>query len=107
MLSGPAAAEAHRSGFSLGPWQNAYVGEAMDFEALANKHKDAVYRQMLRVCSNREDAEDVLIEALFRAYRYLDKLERPEAFRAWLASIGRRVCWRLKRREAVLPLIQL
>ena len=79
----------------------------MDFEALANKHKDAVYRQMLRVCGNREDAEDVLIEALFRAYRYLDKLEHPEAFRAWLARIGRRVCWRLKRREAVLPLIQL
>src|SRR5215469_3187139 len=82
-------------------------GEAMDFEALVNTHKDAVYRQMLRVCGNREDAEDVLIEALFRAYRYLDKLEHPEAFRAWLASIGRRICWRLKRREAVLPLIQL
>src|SRR5215469_16123625 len=82
-------------------------GEAMDFEALVNTHKDAVYRQMLRVCGNREDAEDVLIEALFRAYRYLDKLERPEAFRAWLATIGRRVCWRLKRREAVMPLIQL
>ena len=79
----------------------------MDFEALVSRHKDAVYRQMLRVCGNREDAEDVLIEALFRAYRYLDKLEHPEAFRAWLARIGRRVCWRLKRREAVLPLIQL
>jgi RNA polymerase sigma-70 factor (ECF subfamily) len=82
-------------------------GKGMDFEALANKHKDAVYRQLLRVCGNREDAEDVLIEALFRAYRHLDQLEHPEAFRAWLASIGRRVCWRLKRREAVLPLIQL
>ena len=79
----------------------------MDFEALANEHKDAVYRQMLRVCGNREDAEDVLIEALFRAYRHLNKLEHPEAFRAWLARIGSRVCWRLKRREAVLPIIQL
>jgi RNA polymerase sigma-70 factor (ECF subfamily) len=83
------------------------VEEATDFEALVNRHKDAVYRQMLRVCGNREDAEDVLIEALFRAYRYMDKLERPEAFRAWLASIGRRVCWRLKRREALMPLMQL
>ncbi|HKE23627.1 MAG TPA: sigma-70 family RNA polymerase sigma factor [Bryobacteraceae bacterium] len=83
------------------------MDEARDFEALVNTHKDAVYRQMLRVCGNREDAEDVLIEALFRAYRYLDKLEHPEAFRAWLASIGRRVCWRLKRRDAMLPLIQL
>jgi RNA polymerase sigma-70 factor (ECF subfamily) len=79
----------------------------MDFEALANKHKDAVYRQMLRACGNREDAEDVLIEALFRAYRYLDDLDQPESFRASLASIGRRVCWRLKRREALMPLIQL
>jgi hypothetical protein len=51
MLSEPAAAEEHRSSFSPSPWHNAYVGEAMDFEALANKHKDAVYRQMLRVCS--------------------------------------------------------
>ena len=83
------------------------MGTAMDFEALANEHKDAVYRQMLRACGNREDAEDVLIEALFRAYRHLNKLEHPEAFRAWLARIGSRVCWRLKRREAVLPIIQL
>ena len=83
------------------------MGTAMDFEALANEHKDAVYRQMMRVCGNREDAEDVLIEALFRAYRHLNKLEHPEAFRAWLARIGSRVCWRLKRREAVLPIIQL
>jgi len=47
----------------------------MNFEALANEHKDAGYRQMLRVCGNREDAEDVLIEALFRAYRHLDQLD--------------------------------
>jgi len=106
MFSQPAVVRAHRSGVSPGLEQ--YMsGKGMDFEALANKHKDAVYRQMLRVCGNREDAEDVLIEALFRAYRHLDQLEQPEAFRAWLASIGRRVCWRLKRREAVLPLIQL
>ncbi|HTM37024.1 MAG TPA: sigma factor [Terriglobales bacterium] len=56
-------------------WNNRCVGNAMNFEALANEHKDAVYRQMLRVCGNREDAEDVLIEALFRAYRHLDQLD--------------------------------
>lgn len=107
MISQPAALEAHPADVSPGPWNNTGLDEGMDFEALANKHKDAVYRQMLRACGNREDAEDVLIEALFRAYRHLDQLDEPEAFRAWLASIGRRVCWRLKRREAVLPLIQL
>lgn len=79
----------------------------MDFDKLTNQHRDAVYRQMVRVCGNREDAEDVLMEALLRAYRHLDQLEDPAAFRAWLARIASRVCWRLKRREALLPLIQL
>jgi len=79
----------------------------MNFEELANENKDAVYRQMVRVCGNREDAEDVLIEALLKAYRNLEKLRDSKAFRAWLAQIARRVCWQLKEREALLPLMQL
>ncbi len=79
----------------------------MDFEALANEHKDAVYRQLFRACGNREDAEDVLIEALLKAYRSLDQLRESKAFRSWLAQIGRRVCWQLKEREALLPVMQL
>ena len=79
----------------------------MNFEALVNEHKDAVYRQMIRACGNREDAEDVLIEALLKAYRHLDQLREMVAFRSWLAQIARRVCWQLKEREALLPLLQL
>jgi RNA polymerase sigma-70 factor, ECF subfamily len=79
----------------------------VDFDTLAKRHKDAVYRQMIRVCGNREDAEDVLIEALLKAYRHLDQLRESAAFRAWLAQIAKRVCWQLKEREALLPLLQL
>lgn len=79
----------------------------VDFDTLARQHKDAVYRQMIRVCGNREDAEDVLIEALLKAYRHLDQLRESEAFRAWLAQIARRVCWQLKERESLFPLLQL
>jgi RNA polymerase sigma-70 factor (ECF subfamily) len=79
----------------------------MDFERLANEHKDAVYRQMIRVCGNREDAEDVLIEALLNAYRHLDQLRDSVAFRAWLAKIAQRVCWQFKERQALAPLLQL
>jgi RNA polymerase sigma-70 factor, ECF subfamily len=77
------------------------------FEKLANQHKDTVYRHMIRVCGNREDAEDVLIEALLKAYRHLDQLRDAGAFRPWLAQIARRVCYQLKKREALLPLLQL
>lgn len=79
----------------------------MNFERLANEHKDAVYRQLIRTCGNREDAEDVLIEALLKAYRNLDQLRAHEAFRAWLGQIGKRVCWQLRKREALMPLLQL
>ncbi len=79
----------------------------VDFDALAREHQDAVYRQMIRVCGNREDAEDVLIEALLKAYRHLDQLRESAAFRAWLARNAKRVCWQLKERESLLPLLQL
>jgi RNA polymerase sigma-70 factor (ECF subfamily) len=80
---------------------------ASEFERLAVQHKDSVYRQMIRVCGNREDAEDVLIEALLKAYRSLNGLQAEEAFRAWLARIASRVCWQLKKREALAPVMQL
>jgi RNA polymerase sigma-70 factor, ECF subfamily len=79
----------------------------MNFEELANEHKDAVYRQMLRVCGNHADAEDVLMDALLKAYRSLGQLREEAAFRAWLGQIARRLCWRLKEREAMAPLLQL
>ena len=79
----------------------------MEFEALANQHKDEIYRQMIRACGNREDAEDVLVEALVKAHRHLGQLRDAGAFRAWLAQIARRVCWQLKQREALQPLLQL
>lgn len=79
----------------------------MNFETLVNQHKDAVYRQMVRVCGNHADAEDVLIEALLKAYRHLDQLQDSGAFRAWLAKIASRICWRLRKRELLMPLLQL
>jgi RNA polymerase sigma-70 factor (ECF subfamily) len=79
----------------------------MNFEELANEHKDAVYRQMLRVCGNHADAEDVLMEALLKAYRSLGQLREAAAFRAWLGQIARRLCWQLRAREAMAPLLQL
>ena len=94
-------------------WHNALMGPdsrdsaARDFESLTRQHKDSVYRQMIRTCGNREDAEDVLVEALLKAYRHLDQLRDSAAFRAWLTQIAKRVCWQLKEREALLPLIQL
>lgn len=79
----------------------------MEFERLVNRHKDAVYRQMIRVCGNQADAEDVLQDALLSAFRSLGTLRDRSAFQAWLASIGRNVCYRLKKKEALRPILEL
>jgi len=79
----------------------------MDFETLVTRHKNAVYRQMVRVCGNQDDAEDALSEALLRAYRALDALRNDEAFRGWLLQIARRVCGRMKRKERLLPILDM
>ncbi|MCW5941478.1 MAG: sigma-70 family RNA polymerase sigma factor [Fimbriimonadaceae bacterium] len=78
----------------------------MDFERLANRHKDAVYRQMVRVCGNRDDAEDVLVDALLSAYQALDTLRDEAAFRGWLARIATRICGRMRHRSELRPLVE-
>lgn len=79
----------------------------MDFDKLAAQHKDAVYRQLFRMCGNREDAEDVLVDSLVSAYRFMDQLKDEASFQAWLAQIGRRTCGRLKKREALRPFFSM
>lgn len=78
-----------------------------ELRVLTTVMKDAVYRQLIRTCGNEEDAEDALVEALLKAYQNLDRLRERTAFRAWLAQIERRVCWHLKAREALAPVMQL
>ena len=71
------------------------------------QHKDAVYRQIARVCGNYDDAQDVLVETLLAAYRSMDQVRDPAAMRGWLATIGRRICRRMKHKEALAPIITL
>lgn len=79
----------------------------MDYDRLVRSHKDAVYRQMVRVCGNIDDAEDVLVESLLAAYKFQETLKDPAAFQAWLAMIARRACTRIKRHEALRPILAL
>jgi RNA polymerase sigma-70 factor (ECF subfamily) len=79
----------------------------MEFDTLVRRHKDAVYRQMVRMCGNPDDAEDVLAESLLNAYKAMHQLSDPDAFQGWLAIIARRTCGRLRKREQLHPVLQL
>lgn len=47
------------------------------------------------------------MDALVRAWRSLDQLQDSESFRAWLTQIARRVCWNLRSRQQLVPMLQL
>jgi RNA polymerase sigma-70 factor, ECF subfamily len=59
------------------------------------------------MCGNADDADDVLSESLLNAYRAMHQLSDEAAFQSWLAIIARRTCGRLKRREALAPVLRL
>jgi len=75
--------------------------EEARFDALVRKHKDSVYRQMVRVCHHKEDAEDALATALLLAFSAAKQLSSETAFRAWLGTIGKRVCTRMRSHPAI------
>jgi RNA polymerase sigma-70 factor, ECF subfamily len=74
---------------------------SMNFDVLMARHKDAVYRQMVRMCGNTADAEDVLAESLLNAYRALHQLHDEAAFQSWLAIM---VHWAELAEQGIEPL---
>lgn len=63
---------------------------AVDFEALVGAHARFVFKIAFAILRNAEDAEDVVQETFFRAYRS-GQAAGVTRMRAWLA----RIAWRL------------
>lgn len=64
------------------------MGDRDAFGPLVKRHSPAVFRVAYRICGNEADAEDVVQEALIRAYRKLDHFEARSNFGTWLYRIG-------------------
>ena len=64
------------------------------FEQMILPHLDAAYTLARYLTRDRDDADDVVQEAAFRAIRYFHTLRKddPREVRSWLFSIVRRVC---------------
>ena len=61
--------------------------QRLAFEELALPHTDALFGLALRLTRNERDAEDLVQEALLRAYRFWDKFEQGTNCKAWLYRI--------------------
>ncbi len=74
-----------------------------DFEAAAMPFVDSLYNTAFRMTRNAEDAEDLVQEAYFKAYKYYDKFQEGTNFRAWLFKILKNTFINSYRKKQSIP----
>ncbi len=63
-------------------------GETDAFEELVRKHGRRVYRSLLGILGNAEEAEDALQDAFLKAFQHLPNFEARSRFSTWLVRIA-------------------
>ena len=57
------------------------------FTALVNERRMELYNFALRLTGNRQEAEDLLQESYFKAYKYFHQLRERSKFKEWIFQI--------------------
>ncbi|HEX5574366.1 MAG TPA: sigma-70 family RNA polymerase sigma factor [Gemmatimonadales bacterium] len=73
------------------------------FESLFTAVMGSAYGIAMRYCQNKADAEDLVQEAAFLAYRAFDSFETGSNFRAWFLKILTNCYFSKRRREKSRP----
>src|SRR6201996_5005402 len=63
-------------------------GSQAAFAGLWDIHSQRIYRRLLNITKNREDAQDALQDAFLHAYRALPAFEGRSSFYSWLTRIA-------------------
>lgn len=70
------------------------------FDAFVDRFGRRLMAFGLRMCGQREDAEDVFQETLFKAYTGLASVQEPRALRTWLYRVAANQCLMKRRKES-------
>lgn len=62
-----------------------------------------VFSFSMKVCGQREDAEDTMQEVLFKSIPYLPKFDSPRALLVWLYRVAKNRCLMSRRRSKFAP----
>ena len=81
--------------------ERASGGDPAAFNQLMEMHEKRMYAVALRMCANREDAQDCLQEAMLRIYRSISGFKGQSSFGTWVYRITMNTCLdELRRRKA-------
>jgi RNA polymerase sigma-70 factor (ECF subfamily) len=66
----------------------AQAGDVNAFETLVQRHSQLVYRTLIGLLGNPDDAKDALQDTFLKAFQNLPRFERRAKFSTWLVSIA-------------------
>src|SRR6056297_1795964 len=69
----------------------AVSGDEQAYAELMDRYRDAIYYMLLKMVNNKNDAEDLTIEAFGKAFKNIEQYTPKYAFSTWLRSEERRV----------------
>ena len=70
----------------------ALTGDEKAFAKLMSRYKDAIYFMLLKMVNNKNDAEDLTLEAFGKAFKNLQQYSPNYAFSTWLFKIATNNC---------------
>jgi RNA polymerase sigma factor (sigma-70 family) len=74
-------------------------GDQKAYAELMSRYKDSIYYMLLKMVNNRDDAEDLTIEAFGKAFRNIKQYTPDYAFSTWLFKIATNNCIDFIRRK--------
>jgi len=69
--------------------------------------QNTVFSFSMRVCGQREDAEDTMQEVLLKSVSYLPKFQNPRALLVWLYKVAKNRCLMSRRKSKFAPAREL
>jgi len=67
-------------------------GDQKAYAELMSRYKDSIYFMLLKMVNNRDDADDLTIEAFGKAFKNLHQYTPDYAFSTWLFKIATNNC---------------
>src|SRR5947209_3001183 len=82
-------------------------GDENSLEKALSLLQDTVFSFSMRVCGQREDAEDTMQDVLVKSVPYLPKFDNPKALVVWLYKVAKNRCLMSRRRSKFAPAHEL
>jgi RNA polymerase sigma-70 factor (ECF subfamily) len=74
-------------------------GDQKAYAELMGRYRDSVYFMLLKMVNNKDDADDLTIEAFGKAFKRLEQYTPTYAFSTWLFKIATNNCIDFIRRK--------